>query len=521
MRVPDSSSWSEHGDQALISAARAGDDGAIAELYRRHSPSAVRFARTLTDPTSAEDLASEAFANVLARLQAGRGPEVAFRAYLMTAVRNTHVSQIRKDHRLLWVEDHDDDARETDVDLAELRQESSILADAFGQLPERWQAVLWHTAVEGEDTATVGRYLDLKPNAVAALSFRARDGLRRAYLAAHLQGVRDEACRPTRELLPAYARGRLGVRQHKEVEAHLDDCRECTAGALELRGIASGIGALLAPALLGASGAGIVATSVPAVPTGLGALRGWLSGHVGGVTVATAGVAATLVIGGWILLAPAEGPAGPTSVQEIITAPSSVVPSMPSRPHGSRAPHRPPVSSTPTPSAEPTPSDPPTSSPASPASPVAPTPRPTATGTRSSTPSPSPSPSTTPGSSGRHEDLSITNPTSYFADPQHHLEMTVAALATPTYVVLDVSDYVSHTVHADRDFASTTCQAAPVRGTTHTRLTCRLVPGDLGPAPGQFAIDLVVDGPLDVTARISAPDNRDPNRTDDQVRFNQ
>jgi hypothetical protein len=116
-------------------------------------------------------------------------------------------------------------------------------------------------------------------------------------------------------------------------------------------------------------------------------------------------------------------------------------------------------------------------------------------------------------------DLSITGASTYFADPHHHLEMTVAALSSPTYVVLDVADYASHSVHTDRDFAGTTCRAAAVAGSTETRLTCRLVPGALGSAPGQFAIDVVVDGPLDVTARIRGSADLDADPANDEVRF--
>ncbi|MGV9324860.1 sigma factor [Streptosporangium sandarakinum] len=46
---------------------RAGDDRAVSELYERHHPAVIAFARRLCqDPHTAEDLASEAFARVAA-----------------------------------------------------------------------------------------------------------------------------------------------------------------------------------------------------------------------------------------------------------------------------------------------------------------------------------------------------------------------------------------------------------------------------------------------------------------------
>jgi DNA-directed RNA polymerase specialized sigma24 family protein len=43
-------------------------------------------------------------------------------------------------------------------------------------LPERWQAVLWHTEIEGSRPAEVASLLGLTANGVAALGYRAREG---------------------------------------------------------------------------------------------------------------------------------------------------------------------------------------------------------------------------------------------------------------------------------------------------------------------------------------------------------
>ena len=73
---------------------------------------------------------------------------------------------------------------------------------AFASLPERWQLVLWHTEVEGRSAAEVAPILGLAPNAVAALAYRAREGLRQAYLNAHIHAGPPEACRPTIDRSP-------------------------------------------------------------------------------------------------------------------------------------------------------------------------------------------------------------------------------------------------------------------------------------------------------------------------------
>ena len=48
----------------------------------------------------ADDLVAEAFAKVLDTLRSGGGPDLAFRAYLLTTLRNTLYDRIRRDRRL-------------------------------------------------------------------------------------------------------------------------------------------------------------------------------------------------------------------------------------------------------------------------------------------------------------------------------------------------------------------------------------------------------------------------------------
>src|SRR4051794_32111143 len=79
-------------DIMLVDAARAGDSEATAELYRRHSVAAGRFAAQLTgNRADADDLVSEAFVSVLASMSTGGGPTLAFRPYLLTTIRRQYI----------------------------------------------------------------------------------------------------------------------------------------------------------------------------------------------------------------------------------------------------------------------------------------------------------------------------------------------------------------------------------------------------------------------------------------------
>jgi RNA polymerase sigma factor (sigma-70 family) len=267
----------ESTDAELIAQFRSGEESASAELYARHRVAAWRFAVSIAGRSDAEDLVSEAFLRVFAALRKGVGPDTAFRAYLITTLRNTHLGAIRRDGRLIWVEDYSAVEKHAPTsDDFSLRGESSLLARAFTSLPERWQVVLWHTTIEHDPHEDVARILGISPSAVAALAYRARGGLRQAYLAAHLAETGDDTCREVREQLPAFELGRLSPRVAAEIEAHLEECDDCRAAGTELRGITANVGALLAPALLGAAATHLPsggATTAGVPGTGLRLLR--------------------------------------------------------------------------------------------------------------------------------------------------------------------------------------------------------------------------------------------------------
>jgi len=279
-------------DAQLITRVRAGDRGAFADLYSRHAGAASglahQFARSASE---ADDLVSEAFARVLDGMLEGKGTDTAFRAYLFTTLRNTAYDRTRKDKRLQFTDDiesHDVAVQGDDPVIADL--ESGFIGKAFAGLPERWQTVLWHLQVEGQSAAEVGVLLGMAPNAVSSLAFRAREGLREAYLQAHLAETAAERCRTTVDRLGAWTRGGLSKREKAQVDAHLDECERCTALAVELTEINSGLRGLLAPLLLGGAATGYLATLGPVAPLAqLGTLG---AGTVVGGSAGTGGQAA-------------------------------------------------------------------------------------------------------------------------------------------------------------------------------------------------------------------------------------
>ena len=318
------------GDAELISAVRGGDVDAYGTLFERHVDAARRLARQLVPPADADDLVSEAFVKVLGVLQRGGGPDVAFRAYLLTSVRRLQVDRIRATARLTTTDDMEAfDPGVPFVDTAVEGFESAAAAKAFASLPERWQLVLWHTEVEGDKPADIAPILGMSANSVSALAYRAREGLREAFLTQHAAELESDTCRWTHGQLGAYVRGSSSRRDGAKVEEHLEECRPCTAVYLELTEVNSNLGALLAPLLLGgvAASAYLGAAAGGSLPFGLafvvGRARDLVVGNAA-ATAAVAGVAAsTVIVAGGVTLATRGPDAGPDAIFGLDRTPSA------------------------------------------------------------------------------------------------------------------------------------------------------------------------------------------------------
>jgi RNA polymerase sigma factor (sigma-70 family) len=287
------------GDAELIAAVRGGDVDAYGELFARHVDSARRLARQIAGSADADDLVSDAFTKVLVVLQRGGGPDLAFRAYLLTAVRRLHVDRLRSGARLRPVGDLTPfDPGLPFHDTAVEGFENAAAARAFATLPERWQMVLWHTEVEQQKPADIAPLLGMSANSVSALAYRAREGLRQAFLSQHAADPEDVDCAWTRDHLGAYIRGGLSRRDASRIDDHIEGCRACAAVYLELTEVNSGLAVLLAPLLLGTAGLSYIGSGGGSgASAGLTAAKTWLGAHaslsaVGGVALTATAVVA-------------------------------------------------------------------------------------------------------------------------------------------------------------------------------------------------------------------------------------
>lgn len=169
-------------DLVLLAALRSGDVSAMSALYERHYSSALRTARGVCGPILADDLVSDAFSRVFTSVLHGSGPDRLLRPYLATTIRHLYVDRIRKEAHEFLVGDPEVLDRQQ-ADAADLVLEDDLVIEVLSSLPPRWREILWRTIIVGEPLAVAGARMGLNANAAAALSFRARGGLRTAYLA--------------------------------------------------------------------------------------------------------------------------------------------------------------------------------------------------------------------------------------------------------------------------------------------------------------------------------------------------
>ncbi|MET9611116.1 sigma-70 family RNA polymerase sigma factor, partial [Streptomyces sp. NPDC006512] len=283
-------------DADLVVRMRGGDDGAYEELFRRHADAVRRYARTCCrDGHTADDLTAEVFARTLQAVRGGAGPDQSVRAYLLTTVRRVAAAWAKTAKREHLVEDFalfaeqaatgaesaaglgGTDTLELGADVRAMHEaEQSLAMQAFRSLPERWQAVLWHTTVEEASPSAIAPLFGLSANATAVLASRAREGLKQAYLQAHVSSALSEGgdCARYADRLGAYARGGLRVRAERGLRKHLEECAKCRLAAGELKDVNAGIPALLPVAVIGWFAAGYAAKAAGVVAGGAVAASG-------------------------------------------------------------------------------------------------------------------------------------------------------------------------------------------------------------------------------------------------------
>lgn len=334
-------------DEALIERTRAGDRRAFAELWRRHFRSGARVARQFTSSIDADDLVSEAYTRIYQRVLAGGGPTGAFRPYLYTTIRNLASSwgaaskDVQVDDMAVF-----EDPSSLD-DPAAIALDRTLTARAFRSLPERWQTVLWYTEVEGMDPHEVAPVMGMTANGVAALSYRAREGLRKAWLQAHINDATASGeCQWAISRLGDHARHGLSTRDTERVDFHLATCAKCAIISEEVDEVGSRLALVMLPILLGGVAGGTLLASldtassalaasgdaIPAMPEAIGAGGAAAAGAFGLFGAATAPVALVGSLAIVVGVTGAVAAIAPATVPTADDTPAAAAPQDPSAP---------------------------------------------------------------------------------------------------------------------------------------------------------------------------------------------
>lgn len=255
-------------DIELVERTRAGDNEAFGELWERHRQAGLRAAIALTSEHDPEDLVQEAFLRILTAIRSNAGPREVFRAYLYTVLRSISMS---------WKSPH---GTTTDLEVLDYVADpadsfenqiidKSITGRAFASLRPEWRTVLWYSEVEDMTPRDIAPLLGMTANTVAALTYRAREGLRTAWLQAHLSDDRaDKNCQWTVERLGRYNRNSLSQRNRDRVEEHLTTCIKCSILVEELDHVGRNLGMILLPLFLGPAAMGLKGAVALGTPLG-------------------------------------------------------------------------------------------------------------------------------------------------------------------------------------------------------------------------------------------------------------
>ncbi|EGX56599.1 hydrolase [Streptomyces zinciresistens K42] len=253
---PPPSGVAEESDEGLAARLRGRADGgaapSVALLMARHWPSARAYAVICLASRAgvADMVTAAAFHQVLDRLALGE-PAAALRPLLLVAVRDT-VRQWSAEERISGVlPDLVKPAGGRGMRTAKsMTPENRKLAGrSFQALPGHARCLLWHTEVEAEPLGVPAGLLGMDTATAAAAREQARDAFREGCVHAHRELAPTKDCRFHNRLLDIPMR--RGGALLPDVRDHLAECRYCRQAAEQLSHFESGLGGLLAEAVLG------------------------------------------------------------------------------------------------------------------------------------------------------------------------------------------------------------------------------------------------------------------------------
>ena len=226
-------------DEQLVALFRAGNDEAFRVIHDRYRQRLFAYVRQMLSGSrsDAEDALQDVFLRAYNALRVDNRP-VALKAWLYRVAHNRCIDQLRRP--IPAPADVFEMSRPLMPDpLAETERRDDLrrLVADVQRLPEQQRSALLMRELEGLSYADLADALDVSVPAVKSLLVRARIGLVEAAEA------RDTACCDIRgDLALSFGKG---VRASAKARRHMRECAGCREYRTQLRGVQSGLSALL------------------------------------------------------------------------------------------------------------------------------------------------------------------------------------------------------------------------------------------------------------------------------------
>ena len=170
-------------ESQLIEKAKACDEEALSELYRRHANTVFRYVYyRVGDREVAEDLVGDVFVRALEGLPSYRHTGVPFEAWLYRIAQARVIDHYRRQavRRVAPLDEQLPDGEETSPDRVAAQSDEVRRAwEALTRLTDEQQQVISLRFIAGRSTAEVAALLGKTEGAVKALQSRALASLRR------------------------------------------------------------------------------------------------------------------------------------------------------------------------------------------------------------------------------------------------------------------------------------------------------------------------------------------------------
>jgi len=226
------------GDSELVDAARAGEDEAFEELYRRYHGQIAAFARRIVhDHGRGEDVAQEAFVSALRRLRETEC-EIQFKPWIYEITRNAAIDSLRRAGRAEEVSFEVHGAADAEQFAAPAAPDACVIGrerfenfrGALEELSDSHHRIIVMRELEGLSYREIGARMQLSPAAVESTLFRARRKLGHEY--AQLDTGRR--CQSMGTVIARLAEGMESRPDRVRLDRHARRCSSCRARARRL-----------------------------------------------------------------------------------------------------------------------------------------------------------------------------------------------------------------------------------------------------------------------------------------------